>query len=107
MIRSEGQDGLLPASYESGAKTRNRGARKSINPRHCPEVLAFACMHTTPGPVPASRKKGSMIFSAPGMSCSITHFDMALLLSGRMRSQGMRGRPSLGHLGPRHLLPDS
>src|SRR5215813_12035247 len=61
MIRSEGQDGLLPASYESGAKTRNRGARRSVNPRHCPEVLALACMHTTPGPAPASRKKGSMI----------------------------------------------
>src|SRR5262245_60870478 len=98
MIRSEGQDGLLPASYESGAKTRNRGARRSINPRHCPEVLAFACMHTTPGPVPASRKKGSMMFPARGTSCSIT-FVMALLPSGRMTS---RGYPS-GDLGPRYL----
>src|SRR5215471_13257810 len=88
MTRSEGQCGLFPASYESGAKTWNCGARRSINPRHCAEVLAFECMQTTPGPVPASRKNGSNAFPAPGMLCSIPNFGMAL--------------PS-GHLGPRHL----
>jgi hypothetical protein len=55
---AEGQSGLLPDPYKSGAITRYLGASKSINARHWVELLAFACMQTTVVPEPASRTKG-------------------------------------------------
>src|SRR5687768_8181967 len=59
MTRSEPHSGLLPDPYESGARTWNFGDSSSMSPRHCDEVLALEWTHTTPRPVPASRKKGS------------------------------------------------
>lgn len=56
--RSVGHAGLFPAPYESGASTRNVGARHSISARHWLELLAFECRQTTPGPAPTSRKNG-------------------------------------------------
>src|SRR5512139_701252 len=62
MTRSERHAGLLPESYRSGARTWNSEASRSINALHCPALLAFEWMHTTPSPEPASRKDNAPSF---------------------------------------------
>jgi hypothetical protein len=49
--------GLLPAPYESAARTWNFGVSDAINTRRWLELLAFAFRQTTPGAEPVSRKQ--------------------------------------------------
>ena len=50
---------LARAVRIGGENTEFRRQQVPSGPRHCPELLAFECRQTTPGPSPASRKNGS------------------------------------------------